>query len=66
MHPFVIFNFFKDTCFKLTSKQSIVKSSYLVNIETQDEMNFVMDLMIKKNIQEMYIGANNIMKRSKI
>lgn len=37
---------------------------YLVNIEGDEELNFIMGLMINNDIKEMYIGANNIIKRS--
>ena len=41
-----------------------MKRPYLANIESQEEMDFLMKLMIENKVKEMYIGANNIIKRS--
>ncbi len=54
-----------DRCFRLVSKQHYIKRPYLVNIESKGEMDFVMSIMDKNNIKELYVGANNIVKRSK-
>jgi hypothetical protein len=43
-----------------------MKRPYLANIESPAEMDFLMKLMIENKVKEMYIGANNIIKRSKI
>lgn len=45
-------------------KQAAIRRPYLANIESAEEMNFVMSLMISKDIKEIYIGANNLIKRS--
>jgi hypothetical protein len=43
-----------------------IKRPYLVNIESNEEKKFVMSLMINKDIKEMYIGANNLVKKCRI
>lgn len=36
----------------------------MTNIEDDEEMNFVMRFMIQNDINEIYVGANNLIKRS--
>lgn len=55
-----------DKCFWLLNKQKYMKRPYLANIESPPEMDFLMKLMIENKVKEMYIGANNIIKRSKM
>lgn len=53
-----------DKCFWLLNKKKYIKRPYLANIESQEEMDFLMNLMIEDKVKEMYIGANNIIKRT--
>lgn len=55
-----------DKCFWLLNKQKYMKRPYLANIESQNEMDFLMNLMIENRVKEMYIGANNIIKRTNV
>ena len=42
-----------------------MKRAYLANLENQYEMNYVMYIMQSSGLKDIYIGANNIIKRSK-
>jgi hypothetical protein len=54
-----------DKCFRLLVKQTYMKRAYLANLENQYEMNYVMYIMQSSGLKDIYIGANNIIKRSK-
>jgi hypothetical protein len=72
VYLFFIFYFFsKDQCFKLNffkegQIEFLFKRPYLVSIESDLEMNFVKKLMSTQNINGMYIGANNIVRKSNV
>ncbi|CAF0743039.1 unnamed protein product [Brachionus calyciflorus] len=53
-----------ETCFKASQKNGAIKQPYLTNIESDEEMNFVMRFMIQNGINEIYVGANNLIKKS--
>ena len=57
--------YIKDKCFRLLVKQNYMKRAYLANLESQYEMDYIMYLMMTSKIKGIYIGANNIIKRSK-
>jgi hypothetical protein len=55
---------FKDKCFNLLSKQRYMRKPYIVSIESDEEMSFIYSLMISTGASQIYVGANNIIKKS--